>query len=64
MTANNKANGTSRKPFKLIGAAVLVTAVVFVVVWFKVVRGSQDPAAVMATFVAKHAAQGEGPATA
>lgn len=53
MTANNKANGTSRKPFKLIGAAVLVTAVVFVVVWFKVVRGSQDPAAVMATFVAK-----------
>ena len=54
MTANNsKANGASRKPVKLIGVAVLVVAAVVVAVWLKAVRGNEDPAAVMATFVAK-----------
>jgi len=55
MTVNNsnKVNGASRKPVKLIGAAVLIAAVVLTVVWFKVVRGSEDPASTMATFVAK-----------
>ncbi|HSV99815.1 MAG TPA: hypothetical protein VLI39_06565 [Sedimentisphaerales bacterium] len=53
MTVNNKANGTSRKPFKLIGTAVLVAAAVLVVVWLKAVRAQDDPGAMMATFVAK-----------
>ena len=53
MTVNNKGNGTSRKPVKLIGAAIVVAAVVFAVVWLKVVRAEEDPTATMATFVAK-----------
>jgi len=54
MTANNsKANGASRKPFKLIGVAVLVVVAATAVIWLKAVRGSEDPAATMATFVAK-----------
>ncbi len=54
MTANNsKANGASRRPFKLIGVAVLVVVAATAVVWLKAVRGSEDPAATMATFVAK-----------
>jgi HlyD family secretion protein len=56
MAANptNKANGVMRKkPYKVIGAAVLVVAIGLVVVWLKVVRGSEDPAASVATFVAK-----------
>ncbi len=54
MTVNNsRANGASRRPVKWIGAAVLVAAVVVVVVWLRAVRGNEDPAAVMATFVAK-----------
>jgi HlyD family secretion protein len=53
MTVSNKANGSSRKPVKLIGAAVLVAAVVLAVVWLKVVRAQEDPTATMATSVAK-----------
>jgi hypothetical protein len=56
MAANptNKANGVMRKkPYKVIGAAVLVVAIGLVVVWLKVVRGGEDPAASVATFVAK-----------
>lgn len=54
MTANNsKSSGASRKPVKWIGAAVLVAAAVLAVVWLKAVRGSEDPTATMATFVAK-----------
>ncbi len=53
MTVNNKVNGTSRKPVKLIGVAVLVIVAVVVVVWFQVVRAEEDPMATMATFVAK-----------
>jgi HlyD family secretion protein len=53
MTVNNRANGRSRKPVKLIGAAVIVVAVVVAVVWLKVVRAEEDPMATMATFVAK-----------
>ncbi|MEN6576910.1 MAG: HlyD family efflux transporter periplasmic adaptor subunit [Phycisphaerales bacterium] len=50
---NNKGNGTSRKPVKLIGAAIVVAAVVFAVVWLRVVRAEDDPTATMATFIAK-----------
>jgi len=55
MAVNNssKSNGTSRKPVKLIGAAVLVVAVAVVVVWLKVVQADEDPMASMATFIAK-----------
>ena len=37
----------------MIGAAVLVVAIVLVVIWFKVVRGGEDTASSVATFVAK-----------
>mgnify|MGYP001459973829 FL=1 len=50
---NNKGSGASRKPVKLIGAAIIVAVVVFAVIWLKVVRAEEDPAANMATFVAK-----------
>ncbi len=56
MTANhtNTTNGrTGKRPYKLIGAAVLIAAVGLAVIWLKVVRGSEDPAAAMPTFVAK-----------
>jgi HlyD family secretion protein len=42
-----------KKSYKMIGAAVLVVAIGLVVVWLKVVRGSEDTAASVATFVAK-----------
>ena len=53
MTANNSKSNGSRKPFKLIGVAVLVVVAATAVIWLKAVRGSEDPAAAMATFVAK-----------
>jgi HlyD family secretion protein len=56
MTASltNKANGImGKKSYKMIGAAVLVVAIGLVVIWLKVVRGSEDSAASVATFVAK-----------
>lgn len=54
MTVNsNKGNGASRRPVKLIGAAIVVAAAVFAVIWLKVVRAEEDPAAAMATFIAK-----------
>src|SRR5512133_1731489 len=59
MTASNsKANGGSHRTTKLIGGAVLVAAVVVAVFWLKAVRGSEDTAAIMATFTAK-----QGPLT-
>jgi HlyD family secretion protein len=42
-----------RRPYKLIGAAVLAVALGVIVVWFTVVRGSEDPTSTMATFIAK-----------
>jgi HlyD family secretion protein len=56
MTASltNTANGVlGKKSYKVIGAAVLVVAIGLVVIWLKVVRGSEDTAATVATFVAK-----------
>ena len=56
MTASltNKANGVmGKKSYKVIGAAVLVVAIGLVIVWLKVVRGGEDTAASVATFVAK-----------
>ena len=56
MTASltNKANGVlGKKSYKMIGVAVLVVAIGLVVVWLKVVRGNEDTAATVATFVAK-----------
>jgi len=52
-TNDKRANGSARKPFKLIGVAVLLVAVVLVVLWFKVVRGGEDPTNSMPTFVTK-----------
>ncbi len=56
MTASltHKANGVlGKKSYKMIGAAVLVVAIGLVVIWLKVVRGGEDTAASVATFVAK-----------
>jgi len=52
-TNDKRVNGSARKPFKLIGVAVLLVAVVLVVLWFKVVRGGEDPTNSMPTFVTK-----------
>ena len=57
MTSNNngasRSGGLKKKPYKIIGTAVLVVAIGLVIVWFKVVRGGEDPANTVATFVAK-----------
>jgi HlyD family secretion protein len=51
--------GTGRnKPYKVIGAVVLVVAVVLVALWLKVVRGGEQATDGLATFVAK-----QGPLT-
>ena len=56
MTASltNRANGVlGKKSYKMIGAAVLVVAIGLIVIWLRVVRGGEDSAATVATFVAK-----------
>ncbi|MCU0916040.1 MAG: HlyD family secretion protein, partial [Planctomycetes bacterium] len=56
MTANSTtrgSGGTKKKPYKMIGGAVLVAAIALVVIWFKVVRGGEDAGAAVATFVAQ-----------
>jgi HlyD family secretion protein len=53
MTSNNNKTRGGKKPYKLIGAAVLIVAIGLVIVWLKVVRGGEDPANSVATFVAK-----------
>jgi len=52
-TNDKRVNSSARKPLRLIGAAVLLVAVVLVVLWLKVVRGGEDPTNSMPTFVAK-----------
>jgi HlyD family secretion protein len=42
-----------RRPYTILGAAALLVAIGVIVVWFKVVRGGEDPTRTMATFVAK-----------
>ncbi len=51
-STNGTTNG-KRKPLKLIGVLVIVTAIAFVVIWLKVVRAAESPASQMATFAAK-----------
>ncbi len=55
MTTNNsnKINGIAKKPYRVIGAAVLVVAIGLVVVWLTVVRGGEDTSATVATFAAR-----------
>jgi len=45
--------GLAKKPYKMIGVAILVVAIGLVIVWLKVVRGGEDTANSVATFVAK-----------
>jgi len=52
MASNNSTRG-GKKPYKMIGAAVLIVAIGLVIVWLKVVRGGEDPASHVATFEAK-----------
>ena len=52
-TNDKRVNSSARKPFKLIGAVVLLVAVVLVVLWFKVVQGGEDPTNSMPVFIAK-----------
>lgn len=51
-SSNGTTNGR-RKPFKLIGVLVIITAIAFLVVWLKVVRAGDSTATQMATFEAK-----------
>jgi HlyD family secretion protein len=56
MTVNNTnktGSGAGRKSFKVIGAIVIIVAIGLIVVWLKVVRGSEDPTSNLATFAAK-----------
>lgn len=52
-TNDKRVSGSARKPFRLIGAAVLLVAIVLVVLWMKVVRGGEDPTNSMPMFIAK-----------
>jgi HlyD family secretion protein len=45
--------GSAKKPYRMIGAAVLVVAIGLVVVWLTVVRGGEEAGASVATFAAK-----------
>ena len=59
MASNNSNNNRGgKKPYKMIGAAVLIVAIGLVIVWLKVVRGGEDPASTVATFEAQ-----QGPLT-
>jgi HlyD family secretion protein len=51
--SNRSGARLSKKPYKMIGAAVLIVAIGLGIVWFKVVRGGEDPANSVATFIAK-----------
>lgn len=53
--ANNEAKNNNRglRSFRTLGAVVVLAALVLIVFWLKVVRGSQDPTSHLATFVAK-----------
>ena len=53
--ANDNARNNRRglKSFQTLGAIVVVAAIVLIVFWLKVVRGSQDPTSHLATFVVK-----------
>ncbi len=55
---NNRAgkNGVNGRSVKIIGSIVIIAAVGLVVVWFKVVRGSEEAASGLPTFVAKRGA--------
>jgi HlyD family secretion protein len=52
-SSNKTRGGLAKKSYKVIGAAVLIVAIGLVIVWLKVVRGGEDPANSVATFVAK-----------
>ena len=51
--ADKKGGIVRRKPYRIVGTAVLVAAIGLVGMWFKVVRGGEDPASSVPTFVAK-----------
>jgi len=50
-SANNDSRGL--KSFWTVGAIVAAATIVVIFIWLKVVRGSEDPASSLATFVAK-----------
>ena len=54
MSKNNAKNNLRRlKSPRMIGAVVAVASIVIIALWFKVVRGGEDPMSNLATFVAK-----------
>jgi HlyD family secretion protein len=54
MNGTKKTNGgIARRSYRIIGAAVLLVAIGVIVVWLKVVRGSEDPTLGLETAVAK-----------
>jgi len=52
---NNRAgkNGVNGRSVKIIGSIIIVAAIGVIVVWLKVVRGSEEAASGLPTFVAK-----------
>ncbi|MCU0916946.1 MAG: efflux transporter periplasmic adaptor subunit [Planctomycetes bacterium] len=50
---NHKGGSPARKPYRVLGAAVLIATVAVVVIWLKVVQGGEDPANALATFPAR-----------
>jgi len=52
-SSKTKSSGAGPRPLRTLGIIVVVAAAVLAIVWFKVVRGADDPTAHLATFVAK-----------
>jgi len=55
MASNNNSNinGGTKRSFRLIGVIVLIVVIGLVIVWLKVVRGSENPTSNLATFTAR-----------
>jgi HlyD family secretion protein len=49
----NGRSGAGRKPYRIVGTALLVVVLGLVAVWLKVVRGGENPASTVATFAAR-----------
>ena len=51
--ADQRGGIVGRKPYRIVGTAVLVAAIGLVGIWFKAVQGGEDPASRVPTYVAK-----------
>lgn len=51
--AESRGDRARRRPYRLAGALAVIAALILLVVWLTAVRGGEDPAATVETFVAK-----------